>query len=262
MKSRWNLLVIALTASLSLSSCGSQPSKQVSVAHGATSGGAGEKEDAISMELTANQKLSRTFGHLLARQLARAEDVILDLAEVAKGLQDELDCKPAPLTEAEYESKMAEVQKMAFERKSQENLSLAEKFLQENRKNEGVVEVEPSRLQYRIVKEGTGKVLSGKPSALLHYKGSFISGQVFSSSEGNKEPILLPLSQTIPGFAMGMQGMKEGEVRVLYIHPDLAYGTSGQLPPNSLLIFEISLIKADGVGDAAALTDEDGISAS
>ncbi|CRH46510.1 peptidyl-prolyl cis-trans isomerase [Chlamydia trachomatis] len=39
--------------------------------------------------------------------------------------------------------------------------------------------------------------------------------------------------------------MKEGEVRVLYIHPDLAYGTAGQLPPNSLLIFEVKLIEAN-----------------
>lgn len=61
----------------------------------------------------------------------------------------------------------------------------------------------------------------------------------------NKEPILLPLTKVIPGFSQGMQGMKEGEVRVLYIHPDLAYGTAGQLPPNSLLIFEVKLIEAN-----------------
>lgn len=148
---------------------------------------------------------------------------------------------------------MAEIQQLVFEKKAKENLSLAEKFLQENKKNAGVVEVQVDKLQYRIVKEGTGKAISGKPSALLHYKGSFINGQVFSSSEANKEPILLPLAQTIPGFSLGMQGMKEGETRILYIHPDLAYGTSGQLPPNSLLIFEINLIET--TEDTVALQD-------
>ena len=39
--------------------------------------------------------------------------------------------------------------------------------------------------------------------------------------------------------------MKEGEKRVIYIHPDLAYGTYGSLPPNSLLIFEIEVVKAN-----------------
>ncbi|EPP34776.1 peptidyl-prolyl cis-trans isomerase Mip [Chlamydia ibidis] len=237
MKKRWNLIVAILVVSASIASCG-------------ISSNPGDKTQAklsnseANSELTENQKLSRTFGHLLARQLHKSEDAVLDISEVAKGLEAELALKDAPLTEAEFEEKMAEIQKILFEKKSQENLSLAEKFLKENKKNEGVIEVQEDKLQYRIVKEGTGKVLTGQPTALLHYTGSFINGQVFSSSEQNQEPILLPLSRTIPGFALGMQGMKEGEVRILYIHPDLAYGTSGQLPPNSLLIFQISLIEA------------------
>lgn len=202
-----------------------------------------EKDMNNDAQLSENQQISRTFGHLLARQLRKSEDIVMDIAEVAKGLQAEIACKTAPLTEVEYEEKMAEMQQVVFEKKSKENLSQAEKFLKENKKNEGVIEVQENKLQYRIVKAGSGKAILGKPSALLHYKGSFINGQVFSSSESNKEPILLPLGQTIPGFAMGMQGMKEGETRILYIHPDLAYGTAGQLPPNSLLIFEIQLIE-------------------
>lgn len=39
--------------------------------------------------------------------------------------------------------------------------------------------------------------------------------------------------------------MKEGEKRRLFVHPDLGYGTSGHLPPNALLIFDIELVKAD-----------------
>ncbi|QVE48636.1 FKBP-type peptidyl-prolyl cis-trans isomerase [Chlamydia crocodili] len=237
MKKRWHLIIITMVVSFSIASCdsssqGGDQTEQV-----------GEKSTANDSQLSVNQQISRTFGHLLARQLRKSEDIMMDITEVAKGLQAELECKSAPLTESEYEEKMAEIQQLVFEKKAKENLSLAERFLQENKKNAGVVEVQADKLQYRIVKEGAGKAISGKPSALLHYKGTFINGQVFSSSEANKEPILLPLGQTIPGFALGMQGMKEGETRILYIHPDLAYGTAGQLPPNSLLIFEISLIE-------------------
>ena len=39
--------------------------------------------------------------------------------------------------------------------------------------------------------------------------------------------------------------MKEGEKRTIYIHPELGYGTSGYLPPNSLLVFEIEVVKAN-----------------
>ncbi|AAD18800.1 mip protein [Chlamydia pneumoniae TW-183] len=253
MNRRWNLVLATVALALSVASCDVR-SKDKDKDQGSLVEYKDNK-DTNDIELSDNQKLSRTFGHLLARQLRKSEDMFFDIAEVAKGLQAELVCKSAPLTETEYEEKMAEVQKLVFEKKSKENLSLAEKFLKENSKNAGVVEVQPSKLQYKIIKEGAGKAISGKPSALLHYKGSFINGQVFSSSEGNNEPILLPLGQTIPGFALGMQGMKEGETRVLYIHPDLAYGTAGQLPPNSLLIFEINLIQASA-DEVAAVPQE------
>lgn len=236
MKTRWHIIT-TMIMSFFIASCDwSQKSETQPLQ-------VNEKNTNEDSQLSEYQQISRTFGHLLARQLRKSEDVVMDIAEVAKGLQEELACKSAPLTESEYEEKMAEMQQKIFEKKAKENLSLAERFLRENKKNTDVVEVQANKLQYRIIKEGVGKVLTGKPSALLHYKGSFIDGQVFSSSDTNKEPILLPLGQTIPGFALGMQGMKEGETRILYIHPDLAYGTAGQLPPNSLLIFEIQLIE-------------------
>lgn len=252
MKKKWNLVAVLGLVGFASTSCDTN-TKQAQLSQ--TVEKKESHKEVASVELSDTQKLSRTFGHLLAKQLSKSEDIVMDIAEVAKGLQGELNCQTAPLTDTEYEEKMLEIQKICFEKKAQENLSLAEQFLKENKDKDGVVEVQPDKLQYSIVKEGFGRVLSGKPSALLHYKGSFIDGKVFSSSENNKDPILLPLNQTIPGFALGMQGMKEGETRIIYIHPDLAYGTSGQLPPNSLLIFEIKLIEA--VDETAALPEEE-----
>ena len=65
----------------------------------------------------------------------------------------------------------------------------------------------------------------------------------------------MPIKQSIPGFAKGMLGMKEGEKRVLYIHPELAYGLTGQLPPNSLLIFEVEIVKANSSLSEVVTTD-------
>jgi peptidylprolyl isomerase len=39
--------------------------------------------------------------------------------------------------------------------------------------------------------------------------------------------------------------MREGEKRTVFIHPELAYGTNGYLPPNSLLTFEVEIVKAN-----------------
>jgi len=56
---------------------------------------------------------------------------------------------------------------------------------------------------------------------------------------------MMSLDEIIPGLKSGLIGMKEGEKRTIYIHPDLAYGSAGYLPPNSLLTFEIELVKAN-----------------
>ena len=54
--------------------------------------------------------------------------------------------------------------------------------------------------------------------------------------------------------------MKVGEKRRLFIHPNLGYGTSGQLLPNSLLIFDIELVKVEQAPkeDAEDSTADDG----
>jgi len=42
--------------------------------------------------------------------------------------------------------------------------------------------------------------------------------------------------------------MTEREIRQLFIHPDLAYGTYGKFDPNLLVIFKVEVIDADGNG--------------
>ena len=79
-------------------------------------------------------------------------------------------------------------------------------------------------------------------SPVIKYTGTFLDGSVFGAST---EEEMITLDETIPGFSKGIVGMREGEKRTLYIHPELGYGSSGYLPPNSLLTFEIEVIKAN-----------------
>lgn len=246
MQNKWKWGAFALAMTTMLTSCNNATHTQDQSNHVASQADANKHDLGVVLpdcDLSDNAKLSRTLGHLLARQLKKSEEIYFDFQQVAQGILNEVSNRPSPMTESEYEAKMAQIQEVILEKKSRENLEAAEQFLSANATQEGVVQVIDNKVQYKILQEGTGVELQGKPEALLHYKGSFVNGQVFSSSLDNKEPILLPLSQTIPGFSLGMQGMKEGEKRVVFIHPDMAYGTSGQLPPNSLLIFEIELLE-------------------
>src|SRR4029079_2074003 len=125
------------------------------------------------------------------------------------------------------------------------NLKSANDFMEKNKKESNVKEVVPGKLQYSILKEGNGATVDSHSSPKIHYTGKYQDGTVFGTSEEMGGPITIPLDQTIPGFSKGIVGMKEGEKRRLFVHPDLGYGTTGQLPPNELLIFDIEVVKAN-----------------
>ncbi|MBA3237687.1 MAG: FKBP-type peptidyl-prolyl cis-trans isomerase [Parachlamydiaceae bacterium] len=204
------------------------------------------------------KKVSEAFGHFIGRHL-KSPGANFDLDSVIRGLREGSEGKPAPMTDKEYEQMMTQVQKSAFEKVSQENLKAANDYIRDNSKASGIVVVKPEKLQYKIVKEGNGPVVETNGSPQINYTGKFIDGTVFGSSEDSGGPVTIPLGQTIQGFSLGIAGMKEGETRRLYVHPDLGYGTTGHLPPNSLLIFDIEVIKAASPekSEQSYLDDED-----
>lgn len=190
------------------------------------------------------KKLSEAFGNFIGRNL-QSPGLSFDLESIIKGIREGAAGRPSPLTEKEYEEMMTAVQEKAFKEMSAANLKSANDFMEKNKKENGVVEVIPGKLQYSIVKEGTGATVEAHSSPKIHYTGKYQDGTVFGTSEEMGGPITIPLDQTIPGFSKGIIGMKEGEKRRLYVHPDLGYGTTGQLPPNELLIFDIEVVKAN-----------------
>lgn len=190
------------------------------------------------------QRLSEAFGNFIGRNL-KTPAVQFDLESMIRGIRNGAAGKPSPMTDQEYEQAMARLQQVAFKRLSEENLQAANTFMNQNAKKPNVVQLEPNKLQYLVTQPGTGAAVQEHSTPQIRYKGSFIDGSVFSNSNDVGGPISVPLDQTVPGFRKGLVGMKEGEKRTLYVHPDLGYGTTGQLPPNALLIFEIELVKAD-----------------
>jgi len=190
------------------------------------------------------EKLSEAFGHFIGRNL-KSPGIDFDLEMVIKGIRDGAAGKESPLSDQEYETMMALVQIKAYNQLAEDNLKAADAFMVENGRKEGISEIEPGKLQYTILEEGNGPEVEKNDSPQLHYVGKYMDGQVFSSSEEAGEPIIISLEQTIPGFGKGIVGMKEGEKRRLFIHPDLGYGTSGNLQPNALLVFDVEILKAD-----------------
>jgi|JFJP01.1.fsa_nt_gi FKBP-type peptidyl-prolyl cis-trans isomerase FklB len=127
----------------------------------------------------------------------------------------------------------------------QENMEKGLAFLEENKKQEGVV-VLPSGLQYKVLVNGTG---TGSPLATstvtTHYRGTLIDGTEFDSSYKRGTPASFPVNGVIKGWTEALQLMKPGDKWQLFIPYQLAYGERGYpgaIPPKAVLIFEIELI--------------------
>jgi FKBP-type peptidyl-prolyl cis-trans isomerase len=119
-----------------------------------------------------------------------------------------------------------------------------EAFLAQNAKQPGV-KTTSSGLQYKVVKEGTGRKPTATDTVTVHYRGTFIDGKEFDSSYSRNQPAVFPLNGVIKGWTEGLQLMTTGSRYMLYIPPALAYGERGiadVISPNSTLIFEVELI--------------------
>ncbi|MBM3197996.1 MAG: FKBP-type peptidyl-prolyl cis-trans isomerase [Chlamydiae bacterium] len=189
-----------------------------------------------------SSKISEAFGHLMAKHI---EDmgVKFDIQYVIQGLKNASEGKSSPMTEEECVQAIAQAQEVAFKEQSIRNLAEAEQFLQHNGKTKGIISLEEGKVQYKVDQEGQGEIIGMESTPLVRFKGTLLNGDSFGAST---EDDLLAMEELIPGLQLGMNGMHEGEKRTIYIHPDCAYGTKGALPPNSLLTFEIELVKAQG----------------
>jgi peptidylprolyl isomerase len=190
--------------------------------------------------------LSKAFGHLIGENL-EMPGFKFDLDSIVQGMKDAVEGIPSPLSEEEYELAITQIQDQAFNTLARSNLEQATDFMTENSEKNNIIEVEHGKVQYVVDQEGSGPEVQESSSPLLHYTGKFIDGTVFSSTVDGDGPITLPLNQAIPGFGKGIAGMKEGEKRTVYIHPELGYGTASHLPPNSLLIFDVEVVKASTI---------------
>lgn len=112
----------------------------------------------------------------------------------------------------------------------------------------GIAFAQASGLGIKDIKKGTGKEAFNGSHVTVHYTGRLTNGKKFDSSKDRGRPFDFDLGagQVIKGWDKGVQGMKEGGVRILTIPPDLGYGSRGagaDIPPNSTLIFEVELLK-------------------
>jgi FKBP-type peptidyl-prolyl cis-trans isomerase FklB len=210
---------------------------------GAPPAGGDEPAVASPGELTSNvDKINYSLGYELGEDLKREAleprgDVLL------KGVEDALSgAKPL----VKKSGRLKALKEIKAQR-AEANLELAQAFLAENAKKEGVVTL-PSGLQYKEIQAGEGKGPTPTGRVTVNFRGSFIDGTEFASSYAEGKPSTFQVRKVIRGWKEALPLMKEGAKWELYIPPELGYGKHGltnRIPPNTALLYEVELVAVD-----------------
>jgi FKBP-type peptidyl-prolyl cis-trans isomerase FklB len=185
------------------------------------------------------QKASYGLGLSIGKNL-KTQATDIDSETFSQGLKDALAGKTPLLTDSQIQEAMQAYQQELVARKTKEG----ENFLTENKKKEGVKTL-PSGLQYKVIKDGSGKVPKPSDTVTVNYEGRLIDKTVFDSSS-KRGPATFPVDGVIKGFSEALQLMKVGSKWQVYIPSNLAYGASppqgSGIAPNAPLVFDLELV--------------------
>lgn len=107
----------------------------------------------------------------------------------------------------------------------------------------------PTALKSVDIALGQGAMARPGDSVAIIYTGSLPDGKRFDTSMDSSKPVTFTIGAgtVLKGWDMGLVGMSVGGTRKLTISPKYAYGAKGgvdgKVPPNSTVIFEITLLK-------------------
>src|SRR5258708_6082331 len=79
------------------------------------------------------KKISTALGHYLGRNLT-TPGINFDIDSVIQGMRDGSSGKPASMSDTDFETKMAQLQKRAHDKQAEANLNAANEFLVKNAK--------------------------------------------------------------------------------------------------------------------------------
>lgn len=206
-----------------------------------------KKGDTTSDSSDLMDNVSYVIGYNLGDRFI-SQGLEITLEDFFAGIKDSTGKKKGRFTNEEmniimneFQTYMMAKQKEKGEKQAREGIE----FLKKNKTQEGVITTE-SGLQYKVIKNGTGKKPGLKDTVVTHYKGTLIDGTEFDSSYKRNQPATFPVNAVIRGWTEALQLMTPGSKWILYIPSELAYGSQGSgsvIPPGSVLIFEIELIE-------------------
>ncbi len=114
-------------------------------------------------------------------------------------------------------------------------------------------------IYYIVEKKGDGATPTVSDNVKVHYKGFRLDGQTFDSSYDRGEPAVFPLGRVVQGWQQGIPLFNEGGKGTILIPSGLGYGPRGagaDIPPNSVIAFDIELMDVMDQQEMAAFQKE------
>ncbi|WP_455008436.1 FKBP-type peptidyl-prolyl cis-trans isomerase N-terminal domain-containing protein [Neisseria sicca] len=267
------LSMLALIATFSLAACSNKtPDTSSTPITPSSLDGTTAKETEASAESDKSssfksqvEKDSYAVGIVMGGSVKQLKDLgfEVDMKAFFNAVQSVYDGKQTKLSEPEASTALMGIMEelhykanKKYEEEAQANKEKGKAFLKENATKEGV-KTTASGLQYKMIKEGTGRQPRKNDLVHIGYEGRLIDGTVFDSSkdgvsdDGVGEYSIVPVGQIIKGLGEGLQLLKEGGEATFYIPAKLAYGeekVGNKIGPNSVLIFDVKLVKIDRNG--------------
>ena len=195
---------------------------------------------ALAQDTTSDKgKLSYAIGFQIGGGLAdRKMDI--DVATVAKALQDAYAKKPPAVPEAQMRDALSKFESKAkadMDKTLADNKREGDAFMAANRSKKGVV-VLPGDVQYRVIEEGTGRGVTGGTDLTFHVRVSNSSGRELQSSFVG-EPVKAKVADIGKMFGPKVPDvvnkMKTGDHWTIYLPPDPNTG-------NQVLVLELKII--------------------
>lgn len=189
--------------------------------------------------------LQYTLGAFIGQWLGKNGFSVTNQALFKRGMDDVLQNKTIAVNDTNIVKRVAAYQLSTL---NERNRQMEEQLFAALKGKPGVGAL-PDGVHYIVVKTGTGIRPTAKDSVEINAVGIFPDGTVFEDTFQKKKSITTLTGSLIPGLNEAIQLMPEGSVWRIFIPSALAYGPAGLsnvIPPNSALVFDITLVKVKG----------------
>lgn len=195
----------------------------------------------------ASDSLSYAVGMSVAGSMQQSGVEKLNSQLFAKAINDVYSKSKTVFTPEEASMTIQNKLQEYAKKKSEAQKAEGQNFLALNKRRTNIIAL-PNGLQYEIIKAGDAN--GPKPKAVdtvvVDYVGTLTNGTEFDNSVKRGQPATFPLNGVIRGWTEILQLMPKGSHWKVYIPSELGYGErppqGAPIPPNAVLIFEITLI--------------------